>query len=90
MSEAREAAGEEAGGAWLGCGDARELRCMLCGSDYPVWFALNELWNAVVRRPDGSDEHPFLCPTCFGNLAVERGVVTVRLMLSAPDDGFSA
>lgn len=57
-------------------GDAdppRELLCMKCQQEYPVWFAPNNLWNRVVRRPDGSDEWPFLCPTCFATLAVERG-----------------
>lgn len=56
--------------------DPRELLCMICDHEYPVWFAPNDLWNRVVRRPDGSDEWPFLCPTCFANLAVERGVDT--------------
>jgi hypothetical protein len=49
---------------------------MICDRDYPVWFAPNDLWNRVVRLPDGSDRWPFLCPTCFGMKAVEVGVDT--------------
>jgi len=64
--------------------EPRELLCMLCDADYPVWFAPNDLWNRVVRREDGSDEWPFLCPTCFARKAVERGVDS-RFQLSAVD-----
>lgn len=54
--------------------EPRELLCMVCWSEYPVWYAPSPLWNQVVRRPDGSDEWEFLCPTCFARIAVERGV----------------
>lgn len=47
----------------------RELLCQLCSRECPVWYAPNEMWNAVVR-----DEHHFLCPTCFTRLAAQRGV----------------
>lgn len=55
---------------------ARELLCMSCGVEYPVWYADNDLWNATVRHADGSDEWDFLCPTCFMGLAARRGVET--------------
>lgn len=64
--------------------EPRELLCMLCDADYPVWFAPNDLWNAVVRLPDGSDKWPFLCPTCFAKQASGRGIDS-RFCLSAPD-----
>lgn len=48
-----------------------EGRCDRCGRPYPVWYAPNEVWNGVVRLPDGSDQYPFLCPSCF----VELGAV---------------
>jgi hypothetical protein len=63
-----------------GTGDARELLCQVCNREYPVWFAPNELWNAVVRLSDGSDRWPFLCPTCFGMKAVEAGVGTTFVL----------
>lgn len=52
----------------------RELLCMICGRDYPVWYADNDLWNAVERQPDGSDEHPFLCTSCFMQRAICKGI----------------
>ncbi len=55
---------------------ARELKCMRCEAEHPVWYAPNDLWNKVVRRQDGSDTWPFLCPTCFAVLAAEAGVCT--------------
>jgi hypothetical protein len=54
----------------------RELLCMVCNREHPVWAADNDLWNSVLRRPDGSDEYPFLCPTCFMVLAADRGAET--------------
>lgn len=57
-------------------GEPRELLCMICGVEHPVWSAENSLWNATLRT-DGRDEWPFLCPTCFMNKAVERGVETM-------------
>jgi len=34
--------------------------CRGCGIDNPVWFAPNEVWNAVM-----GDHTGFLCPRCF-------------------------
>jgi hypothetical protein len=51
----------------------RELLCMKCGKEHPVWYAENPVWNAVVRHADGSEEWPFLCPTCFSVLAAAHG-----------------
>lgn len=51
----------------------RELLCMVCNRDYPVWFAPNEVWNPVMRRADGSDEYPFICTGCFAGIAAKRG-----------------
>lgn len=72
--------GDEGGSEWQHrCprGTARELLCMICGAEHPVWFAPNDLWNAVVRQPDGSEEWPFLCPTCFARMTEEKGVGTM-------------
>jgi hypothetical protein len=57
--------------------EPRELLCMVCHREHAIWSASNELWNAVLRRPDGSDEYPFICASCFMLLAVERGVTTM-------------
>ncbi|MAG25057.1 hypothetical protein CMI47_05695 [Candidatus Pacearchaeota archaeon] len=37
-----------------------------CGHPNPIWFADNELWNAVMGG-DGATDDPggVLCPTCF-------------------------
>lgn len=65
----------------------REGLCMECGKEHPVWFADNELWNEVVRRPDGSDRWPFLCPTCFTVKSVEAGVDPIfRLTAAVPEN----
>jgi hypothetical protein len=56
--------------------DVRELLCQRCNQEYPVWYAPNELWNAVQRE----GEH-FFCLTCFAVVAEERGVVTVSWIL---------
>lgn len=61
--------------------EPRELLCMICWDEYPVWYAPDTLWNRVVRRPDGSDEWDYLCPACFARVAVERGV-DARFVLS--------
>lgn len=63
--------------------EIRELLCMICGKEHPVWYAPNDLWNRVIRR-DGSDEHPFLCPTCFTVLAEERGAGEMFVVSLAP------
>lgn len=58
--------------------EPRELLCMKCGREYPTWWAESPLWNATMRRrTDGSDEYPFVCPTCFVVLADERGVASM-------------
>ena len=64
-------------------GEPRELLCMVCNHDYPVWFAPSDLWNRVVRTPAGSDRWPFLCPTCFGMKANEAGVGAVFVLQEA-------
>ena len=51
-----------------------ELLCMICDRDYPVWYAPDDLWNPVMRLPDGSDRWPFVCPTCFTLEATKAGV----------------
>lgn len=57
--------------------DPRELLCMICNRDYPVWCAPNDLWNRVVRLPDGSDRWQFLCPNCFAVKAEECGAASM-------------
>lgn len=41
-----------------------------------VWFAPSDVWNAVMRGGERgkADEFGFCCPTCFMQLADERGV----------------
>lgn len=65
-----------------GMAGPRELLCMLCGRDYPIWSADNDLWNAVMRE-DGTDEYPFVCPTCFTVRAVFLGVTTAFYLTDA-------
>lgn len=57
--------------------EIRELLCMVCGVEHPVWYAPNDIWNAVMRWPDGreaSEKIPFICPTCFVIEAERRGI----------------
>ncbi|MFN8521072.1 MAG: hypothetical protein U0667_17175 [Chloroflexota bacterium] len=42
-----------------------EARCQSCGGRNVVWHAPNPLWNAAVRRQDGSETFGILCPPCF-------------------------
>ncbi len=46
--------------------------CGDCGGPNVTWFAPNDLWNRVARKPDGSD--PMLCPTCFIVRAEAAGI----------------
>lgn len=50
----------------------RELLCQNCGRDYPVWFTVNELWNAVTDHKSEKPEIQFLCLNCFAFLAEEK------------------
>lgn len=43
----------------------RELHCEDCDRDYTVWYADNDLWNAVMRPGGEQSREPFLCATCF-------------------------
>lgn len=63
--------------------EPRELLCMVCNRDYPVWYTPNSIWNKVMRpTPDASDELPFICPTCFAMLAEQRGIVSTAWCLA--------
>jgi hypothetical protein len=45
--------------------ELRELLCMVCGREHQIWFTQNDVWNAVMRYPDGreaSEKIPFICP----------------------------
>ncbi len=42
--------------------------CQECGAANPVWWAENELWNAVMGSEAG-----ILCPTCFIITAQRQG-----------------
>ena len=65
----------------------RELLCENCGRDYPVWYADNELWNAVMRT-DGVEVHQFVCLTCFALWAVFAGEETIfRVSRAEPGPG---
>lgn len=44
----------------------REGHCEDCDRDYTIWYADNDLWNAVMRASGPPTERePFLCATCF-------------------------
>ena len=45
-------------GEELGC-------CFDCRLPYTVWYADNDLWNAVMRSPVELQPEPFLCARCF-------------------------
>lgn len=42
--------------------------CQVCGRINPVWFAANEVWNAVIPERVG-----FICPICFIERAERQG-----------------
>lgn len=48
---------------------ARELHCEDCDHDYTVWYADNDLWNAVMRCEGSAyandQPEPFLRARCF-------------------------
>ncbi len=55
----------------------RECLCELCNQEYPVWYADNALWNAVMRYPDGkeaSEKTNFVCINCFVKEADRLGI----------------
>jgi hypothetical protein len=55
----------------------RECLCQVCDQEYPVWYAPNELWNAVMRYPDGreaSEKIHFVCINCFTKEAEQLGI----------------
>jgi hypothetical protein len=72
--------------------DAREeMVCDRCGNRHSVvWFADDDLWNAVMRGGDrgARDEYSFCCPTCLMQLATERGIASRFAVLS--DERFAA
>ena len=68
------------------CAIRRELHCEDCHRDYSVWYADNDLWNAVMR-PNGQQEgEPFLCPTCFLVRAAVAGACVIARVTHAPND----
>lgn len=63
--------------------EKRELLCELCYREYPVWYAPSELWNAVMRHPDGkeaSEKHNFICMDCFAIQAGQIGIKAIWLL----------
>lgn len=48
-----------------------EAFCQECNQPNVVWFAPNNLWNAVVR-PNGEPDR-VLCPNCFIRQAEAKG-----------------
>lgn len=42
--------------------------CQNCHQANPIWFAPNDIWNAVVEEVSG-----ILCPVCFINRAERQG-----------------
>lgn len=59
-------------------GELREGLCQICNQEYVTpWYAPNDLWNKVMRHPDGrelSEQYAFVCPGCFMKRAKELGV----------------
>ena len=54
-----------------------EQICEVCSDVNPVWFAPNDLWNRVMRYPDGreaSEAIHFICPNCFIKQAARLGI----------------
>lgn len=54
-----------------------ESYCHRCGGPNTVWVAPSPLWNSVMRGGDSRAADDFdgiVCPTCFTELAEERGV----------------
>lgn len=51
-----------------------------------VWSVPSDVWNDVMREGDrgNPDEFNFCCPTCFMQLADERGVGN-HMWVVAPD-----
>lgn len=60
----------------------RELLCQRCHREHPVWFAPNDLWNAVAKE----GEH-FMCPTCFVVVAEARGIKPTAWCLRLENEG---
>ncbi len=73
--------------------EARECLCMVCDQKYPVWYAPNDLWNKVMRAPDGREESekvPFICLMCFTKEAERQGVkyAAWKLTVKNKEDAF--
>lgn len=64
-----------------------ENRCQRCGGrNLHNWYADSDVWNALLRAEDGTDEFGVLCPICFGELAKERGTAPTAWRLSKDGD----
>jgi hypothetical protein len=50
-------------------GPCEELICCVCLRVYSIWYADNDIWNAVMRDESGRDLVPFACAKCFLLLA---------------------
>lgn len=64
-----------------------EMWCDRCERRHGVnWCAPSDLWNAVMREGQigNPDEFGFCCPSCFMELADERGVGN-HLWVVVPD-----
>ena len=57
-----------------------EATCQRCGRPNPVWFAPNDLWNAVM-----GDERGIVCPSCFAAQAEDQGDVGSVIWRFAPE-----
>lgn len=55
--------------------------CDKCKRPNIVWYADNDLWNAVV-----GDDWSILCPICFVKLAEEKGISCTSWRVSREDD----
>lgn len=66
-----------------------ESICQVCDGINPVWFAPNELWNKVMRYPDGREESEkinFICPNCFIQEAIKLELAPRVWRLSEADE----
>jgi len=63
--------------------------CGRCGGpNLWSWHAPSPLWNAVMRRADGTDEWQIVCPQCFAELAAAKGVIdAMTVWCLRPDSG---
>src|SRR3990167_11232000 len=49
--------------------------CHDCGKRQPlVWWADDDLWERVMGTPGGAGQGGVVCPPCFWNRALDKGI----------------